>query len=240
MPAIFSSVLLRLSIRKGDKQQLYKLAIFDFDGTLADSAPGIVDVMKEVVTEYELSDQLFKQWTHLIGVPLLGQMEILFPNKTTAFHEEVAQRYRDCYDHKVIEICPLFPDLEQVLERLSDEKVLLTIATSKRKHLIEEVLEHHELSRFFKMIVGAAEVSNHKPHPESVQTTIDNLGVKAASTVVIGDSSFDLDMARNAGVDAIGVTTGIHTRELLQKSSPRYIVDNLGEVIPIILNGRHV
>jgi phosphoglycolate phosphatase len=218
---------------------LYKLAIFDFDGTLADSASGIVDVMKEVVAEYSLSDQLLNQWSHLIGVPLLRQMEILFPDKGAAFHEEVANRYRDIYDHKVIEICPLFPDLTHMLDRLSDERVLVTIATSKRKHLVEEVLHHHNLGKFFVMIVGAQEVENHKPHPESVHLTIDNLNVPKHETVVIGDSSFDLDMARNAGVDAIGVTTGIHTREMLQKSSPRYIVDSLKEVLPIILNGRH-
>src|SRR5262249_42877109 len=102
----------------------------------------------------------------------------------------------------------------------------------------QEVLDHHLLSDYFTMVVGAQDVSNHKPHPESVHLTIENLKVPSKDVVVIGDSSFDLDMARNAGVDAIGVTTGIHTKELLQKSSPRHIVSGLHEVAPIILNGR--
>jgi phosphoglycolate phosphatase len=88
------------------------------------------------------------------------------------------------------------------------------------------------------MIVGAADVTHHKPHPESVHITMEKLGAKPEEVVVIGDSTFDLDMARNAGVDAIGVTTGIHTRELLKKSNPRHIVDGLYEVTPLILNGR--
>jgi len=217
---------------------LYKLAIFDFDGTLVDSATGIVDVMKDVVEEYNLTEELLVQWSHLIGVPLLRQMEILFPDKSADFHEEVVARYRDIYDTKVIEICPLFPDLEDMLIKLHKQEILMTIASSKRRNLVDAVLVHHNLDKYFRMVVGAQDVSNHKPHPESVHVTIENLGVAPGNVVVVGDSTFDLDMARNAGVDAIGVTTGIHTKELLQKSSPRHVVGGLSEVLPLILNGR--
>jgi phosphoglycolate phosphatase len=217
---------------------LYKLAIFDFDGTLVDSAPGIVDVMRDVVIEYNLGDELLHQWSLLIGVPLLRQAEILFPDKSPGFHEELANRYRAIYDTKIIEICPLFPGLLTMLRRLSDSDVFMSIASSKRRHLIDTVLEHHNLSQYFKMVVGAQDVENHKPHPESVLRTVKDLNIPLAQTVVIGDSSFDLDMARNAGVDAIGVTTGIHTRELLEKSQPRHIVGSLDEVTPLILNGK--
>jgi len=65
------------------------------------------------------------------------------------------------------------------------------------------------------------------------------LHLAADEAVVIGDSSYDLDMARNAGVDAIGVTTGVHSAEVLSRSEPKYIVKGLDEVLPIILNGRN-
>ena len=217
---------------------MYQLAIFDFDGTLVDSASGIVDVMKDVVAEYALEADLLSQWSQLIGVPLLRQMEILFPERGAEFHAEVANRYRDIYDGKVIEICPLFPGLKHMLHNLETSGVLMTIATSKRRYLVEQVLQYHELSKYFTMVVGAQDVTHHKPHPESVHITIENLKIAPVKVVVIGDSSFDLDMARNAGVDAIGVTTGIHTAELLQKSSPRHIVKGLEEVLPLILNGK--
>lgn len=217
---------------------MYRLAIFDFDGTLVDSAPGIVDVMRDVIVEYEFPSDLVAQWQHLIGVPLLRQMEILFPERSSDFHEEVANRYRAIYDTKVIEICPLFPGLKDMLGTLANADILITIASSKRRYLVETVLEYHNLSSYFKMVVGSQEVANHKPHPESVHTTVDSLKVPHDNTVVIGDSIFDLEMAQNAGVDAIGVTTGIHTREHLQKSSPRHIVTGLHEVLPLILNGR--
>lgn len=217
---------------------MYKLAIFDFDGTLVDSAPGIVDVMRDVVIEYKLGDELLQQWSQLIGVPLLRQAEILFPDKSSGFHAELANRYRAIYDTKIIEICPLFPGLLKMLTRLHENNVLMTIASSKRRHLIDTVLEHYKLDKYFQLVVGAQDVENHKPHPESVLLTVRDLDIPLAQTVVIGDSSFDLDMARNAGVDAIGVTTGIHTRELLEKSQPRHIVTSLDEVTPLILNGK--
>lgn len=219
---------------------MYKLAIFDFDGTLVDSAPGIVDCMREVVEEKGYAQAILDQWSQLIGVPLLHQMEILFPSESAQFHEDLANLYRRKYDTRVIEICPPFPGLKPMLAELNDKEIFISIATSKRRHLVEEVLVHHGLTKYFTMIVGAQDVSNHKPHPESVHVTVDSLKVDHSEVVVIGDSSFDLDMARNAGVDAIGVTTGMHTADILRKSQPKHIVSGLHEVTPIILNGRRV
>lgn len=216
---------------------MYKLAIFDFDGTLVDSAPGIVDVMRECCVEYKFSSKTLELWSHLIGVPLVRQVEILFPDHPHEFHEEVAARYRVIYDTKAIEICPLFKGLEEMLRELKKAEILISIASSKRRHLIDLVVEYHSLAKYFSLIVGAEEVTKHKPDPESVFYTLEKLNTKVEEAVVIGDSSFDLDMARNAGVDAIGVTTGIHTREYLAKSEPKHIVDKLTDVTALILNG---
>lgn len=217
---------------------MYKLAIFDFDGTLVDSTPGIVDVMKIVVEEYGFSPKTMEEWQHLVGVPLPKQMEIILPKEKESFHLEVANRYREIYDTMAIEICPPFPHLLPMLETLAEKGITVTIASSKRRNLVEIVLDHHQISAHFKMVVGAQDVTNHKPHPESVHQTVEKLGIELAETIVIGDSIFDLDMARNAGADAIGVTSGIHSREILAQSEPLHIVDGLEEVTRIILSGK--
>jgi phosphoglycolate phosphatase len=218
---------------------LYKLAIFDFDGTLVDSAPGIVDVMQQCIDEYQLSTTVFEEWRVLIGVPLMRQMEIIFPDKSEEYWLEVATRYRAIYDSKTIEICPLFPFLKGMLNGLQAANVLISIASSKRRPLVEIVLRHHHLMDYFSLLVGAQDVANHKPHPESVYKTLQRLSVEADDAVVIGDSTYDLDMAHAAGVDAIGVTTGVHSKEVLARSEPKHIVGSLDEVLPIILNGRN-
>ncbi|MGH9548573.1 MAG: HAD family hydrolase [Terriglobales bacterium] len=217
---------------------MYKLAIFDFDGTLVDSAPGIIDVMRQVVEEYKMPHTVLDEWRNLVGVPLMRQCEIIFPDQSEEYWLEIATRYRVIYDKQAIEICPLFPGLIDMLERLKKEHIKITIASSKRRYLIQEVLDHHELTGYFDLIVGAQDVSNHKPHPESVLQTLEKLDTAADDAVVTGDSSYDLDMARNAGVDAIGVTTGVHTADILARSEPKHIVGGLREVLPIILNGR--
>jgi phosphoglycolate phosphatase len=137
-----------------------------------------------------------------------------------------------------IEICPPFAYMFEMLDKLKEAGVIVTIASSKRRNLVEVVLDHHNIAHHFKMVIGAADVTNHKPHPESVHITLDQLQIDLSDAVVIGDSIFDLDMAKNAGVDAIGVTTGLHNKEMLQKSEPLHIVEGLHEVLPIILNGR--
>jgi phosphoglycolate phosphatase len=217
---------------------LYRLAIFDFDGTLVDSAPGIVEIMKLVIDELQLPADLLDKWRPLVGVPLPRQVETLFPGKDATYHEEIVKHYRTLYDGNNIQNCPLFPGITEVLEGLKNAEITISIASSKRRHLVLGVLDHHDLSKYFSLVIGAQEVTNHKPHPESVHITLSHLDVSAAEAIVIGDSFFDLEMARLAGVDAIGITTGVHTRETLIQAKPKHIVTSLEQVLPVILNGR--
>ncbi len=217
---------------------MYQLAIFDFDGTLVDSAPGIVQVMEQVVEEYELPGSVLDRWRHLVGVPLDTQMEIIFPERDTTYRARIAQRYRCIYDTRLIGLCPPFPGLTSMLDTLKAADIACAIASSKRRNIIEPVLDHHDLSHHFQTIVGQQDIINHKPHPEAVHHIVQKLNVDHQDAVVIGDSMYDMEMAKNAGVDGIAVTTGIHTREILLAANPLHIVSGLEEVAPLILNGR--
>jgi phosphoglycolate phosphatase len=213
----------------------YKLAAFDFDGTLVDSAPGIVAVMKQVVEQNGLPLEIWRQWSNLIGVPLAKQMEILFPDRDPEFRHRIFSEYRNIYDDRTIELCPPFPDLRSTLDELSEAGLILTIATSKRGIQVRNVLAHYNLSHYFKLVISAQDVAMHKPHPESILKTLELMHVDQAHTVVVGDSTYDLDMARAAAVDAIGVTTGVHSGEQLACSQPKHIVKNLSELRSLVL-----
>ncbi len=217
---------------------MYKLAIFDFDGTLVDSAPGIVEIMYQVQKVYGFPDSVVDAWKQLIGVPLNEQARIILPGEKPGFHLEVADKYRELYNSQAVELCPPFPALAEVLDRLRTSGILTTIASSKRKLIIDPVLEHYKLEGFFHLVLGADCVSNHKPHPEPVLNTLKRLRCEPEEAVVIGDSKFDLEMAKNAGVDAIGVTTGIHTKETLHSTEPAAVVDTLLEALELILLGK--
>ncbi len=217
---------------------MYKIAIFDFDGTLVDSAPGIIDVMYQVAREYDLPPHVAEKWKTLIGVPLVHQVEIICPERPSDFHNAVVARYREIYDRDTIALCPPFPGLFAMLETLRIKGILSTIASSKRREIVLPVLDHHNLLDFFHLILGHGEVTKHKPDPELVHYTLRHMGCGPHEAVVIGDSSFDLEMARNAGVDAIGVTTGVHTEAELSEAQPMSIVDNLEQALELILRGR--
>jgi phosphoglycolate phosphatase len=216
---------------------LYKLAIFDFDGTLVDSAPGIVDVMRQIGLEYELPAPVLEEWQQLIGVPLERQMQVLFPERQESFREDVLNRYRAVYNTSAIELCPPFPGLSAILERLKSSGVKVSIVTAKRKHLVERIVNYYALAKYFGLIIGAQEVVNHKPHPEAVYITAKHFSLSLDEIIVIGDSIYDLDMARNAGVASVGVTTGIHSEDILATAEPNCIVSRLDDVLPVILQG---
>jgi phosphoglycolate phosphatase len=215
---------------------LYKLVIFDFDGTLVDSAPGIVEVMRLVIERYDLPSAALDQWSHLIGVPLVRQVELVFPDRNPEERHEIVEAYRTIYSAQLIEACPPFAGLKDYLIALKEAGKIITIASSKRRQPIEVVLNHYELTKYFELILGAEDVEHHKPHPQTVLMTLEKFGIEAREAVVIGDSTYDMDMAKGAHVDAIGVLTGIHSREVLSTTHPTYIVATLAETLPIILN----
>ena len=217
---------------------MYKLVIFDFDGTLVDSVPGIVKTMAAVGRQLDLPESIIDEWQHLIGLPIVKQMEIILPERDEAFHKEVVNCYRTIYDAEAVELCPLFPDALETLKAIRDGGVSISIASSKRHILVESVIKSHGIGDWFELILGADDVKNHKPHPESVLTTLKKLSINAAEAVVVGDSTFDLVMAEEAGVDGIGVTTGTQVRDILVACKTKSVVSRLSEIVPIILNAK--
>jgi phosphoglycolate phosphatase len=165
-------------------------------------------------------------------------MEQILLDRSDDFRAKVVTRYREMYDAQILDLCPPFPELDLVLKALKDAGVTLTIASSKRKIAIDRILAHYNLSDYFALVVGSSEVTQHKPHPESVHMITDKLSIDGNCTVVVGDTTYDLEMAQKAGVDAIGVITGTHTKKMLESFKPLKIVSSLGEIVPIILNGK--
>jgi phosphoglycolate phosphatase len=176
----------------------------------------------------------------------MQQMQIIFPEKDNKFWQDAAEHYRTIYSAKLLQYAPLFPDTVTVLQSLKKAGVEMTIVSSRLSDQINCVLEHAEILSFFALVLGADDVLNHKPHPEAVLLTLKELSIQREDAIVIGDSIYDMDMARNAEVAAIGVTTGVHSREILATANPQFIVDRLEAILPILtesgictLSGQH-
>jgi HAD superfamily hydrolase (TIGR01509 family) len=215
---------------------LYKLVIFDFDGTIVDSLPGIIDRIRSIAQEYHLPAALLQEWIEMVGIPLRFQLEKIFPEQDNSFRDQVKERYLAVYDANLLDTTPLFPDALQTLNTLRSAGVKMAIVSTKRSIQIKRVIEHLNLRDYFDLIVGAQEVQNCKPDPEGTLICLEKLSVKEKESVVVGDSTYDIEMAQNAGVDAIGVSTGYHTPAVLSRCNPTFIVDRLSAILPIVMS----
>jgi phosphoglycolate phosphatase len=216
---------------------VYKLAIFDFDGTMVDSIPGIERMLRRVTEEYALPISVFERWRQMIGLPLIDQVSVLLDNRDKQFQNEVVSRCRVLTDQMSPQSWPLFPGLLDCLEPLKSAGVAMAIVSAKQHHQIVEALEHHRLLPYFRLVIGAEDVTRHKPDPEALEKTLQSLSFEKKEAVVIGDSIYDLQMASKAGVDGIGVITGIHSKDQLMAAGAKSVVDSIKEIIPAILQG---
>lgn len=194
-----------------------KLVIFDFDGTLVDSEPGILEAIRHTVAALDLPEEAVESWRQMIGIPLEKQLAALLPEGAQNRIPEGVEIYRRFYDA----IRPLYSQpFPGILELLADlaERIPLAIASSKRRESILPVLDQWGYGDLFEPIISPAEVTYPKPHPDSVERILAHHDLAPDQVVLIGDTEYDIEMALRAGVGAWGVGWGIHPLEHLYRA----------------------
>lgn len=196
-----------------------RLLVFDWDGTLMDSVGTIVACTQAVVRDLELGDVPEELIRGTIGLGLRETIEHLVPGCDDALFARIIDSYRHHWhltyrDHPV-----LFTGVEPMLRAFAGEGWLLAVATGKSRRGLSYALDQTGLRDFFHSTRTADEAFS-KPHPQMLLEILDDLGVGRTEAVMIGDTTFDLEMARNAGTAGIGVCTGSHCREELQRFEP--------------------
>lgn len=215
-----------------------KLVIFDCDGTLVDSQHVIIGAMRSAFTAYDLPPPDDRDIRRIIGLSLENAVSALAPNcrepllgrLIEAYKQAfIAQRQRaDFYE-------PLFSGARQSLEELTRQSnVLLGVATGKSRRGVDVLFERENLGGYFTSIQTADDAPS-KPHPGMIENALAETGVSPAAAMMIGDTSFDMEMARNAGIAAIGVTWGYHDNDHLQQSGAHRLIDSFEE-IPGLVN----
>ncbi|MEY1556828.1 HAD-IA family hydrolase [Yoonia sp. R2331] len=192
-----------------------RLVIFDVDGTLVDSQDMIFAAF---AFAYEGQGLPVPDRTHalsFVGMSLDLIFPRLSPDLTPDQHKGLIQGYRDAYFH-IRETCgsnatsPFFPGARAALDNLrAQDWTLLAVATGKSKRGLDKLIEGHALQGYF-ISEQTADFHPSKPHPSMIQAAMADAGVAAAQTVMVGDTSYDMDMGRAAGVKTIGVTWGYH------------------------------
>jgi pyrophosphatase PpaX len=207
----------------------YRTVLFDLDGTLIDSAAMILASFRhatKTVLRREIPDQ---ELLAAVGGPgLRAQMEVLAPD----YVDELVDVYsrHNVGLHPGLQACKGVLDL---LATLKHEQRLLGVVTAKRRATLTlafEVLP--ELERFFDVTIAAEDTERHKPHPQPLLAALERLEEEPGNAVYLGDSPFDVQAAKAAGMGAIAVTWGaIHPRERLEREQPDAIVDTCEELL---------
>jgi phosphoglycolate phosphatase len=196
----------------------FDLLVFDWDGTLMDSAGAIAFSIRAASRDVGLPMPSENEARHIIGLGLNEAIAALFPELPLSGYEALVERYRHYYLAQDTEI-PLFAGAAETIAALHEEGFLLAVATGKGRRGLDRVFEQTGLGQYFHTSRCADECFS-KPHPCMLLEIMDELDVSQAKTLMIGDTSHDLQMAGNAGVPAVGVCYGAHPRESLEALSP--------------------
>lgn len=191
----------------------FDLLIFDWDGTLMDSAGVIAACIQAASRDMGLAEPSRAEASHIIGLGLRQALETLFPDLPEADHPRLADHYRRHYLSQDAEI-PLFDGARELIADLHARGHTLAVATGKARRGLDRAFSHSGLGAYFHASRTADE-THSKPHPAMIEELLDELMVAPARALMIGDTTHDLEMARNAGVASLGAGFGAHPPENL-------------------------
>lgn len=206
----------------------YQLIIFDWDGTLMDSTGHIVNCMRQAITKLELAPLPDHEISHIIGLGLTEAVQTLYPDGNTAMWASLADCYRQTWLNSPGDT-PLFDNARELLTQLAEQDIFLGVATGKSRRGLNKVLKATGLGDLF-VATRCADECHSKPHPQMIMELMDYTGVSGSDAIMIGDTEFDLLMAKNAGVHGLGITHGAHDEAKLSACEPQAIVHDLHQV----------
>ncbi len=211
-----------------------KNIIFDFDGTLVDTAPVIVATMQATIDELKLSPKSDGECKSTIGIRLEDVPDIFWPGNEFA-KREFATTFRSLFEtfRKTVG-ADCYPGVLLTLEALHREGYLMAIASSRSRRSLQEYVDEFDIADYFVMLVGGNDVEHGKPAPDPVEKILNACGWKAGETLTVGDAPVDILMGKAAGTLTCAVTYGNDTEARLAAAGPDYIISDFPALAEII------
>jgi phosphoglycolate phosphatase len=213
-----------------------RLALFDCDGTLVDSQHNICAAMEQCFTAAGLEAPARQRTRAVVGLSLVEAMRAMLPEACPETHIDLAERYKSAFQEMrgrgLVEE-PLFDGIADLIEWLEDDGWLLGIATGKSDRGLALCLEAHGLADRF-VTLQTADRHPSKPDPSMIHAAMTGAGAVPETTIMIGDTSFDMAMARAAGATAVGVAWGYHEPEELRRAGAHHVAATPADIIDLI------
>ena len=207
----------------------HELIIFDWDGTLMDSVAKIVSCFSAALADAGEPNPGENAIRHIIGLGLDEAVSALLPRAAAVTRAQVVERYRRHFLHLDRTGMELFPGVRAGLENLAAQGYRLAVATGKARRGLDRVLRDSATAHLF-CATRCADEAFSKPHPRMLEDILEQTGMEPDRALMVGDTTYDMQMARHAGMDGLAVTYGVHDRELLAQHEPLACLDSFEEV----------
>ena len=204
----------------------FDLIIFDWDGTLMDSAAHIVDAIRAAAADLELKVPTPEAARHVIGLGLKDAIASALPDLPMDRYDALVERYRHHFFTTAMQRQQLFAGVRELLDALHQDRYWMAVATGKGRAGLDRSLQETELGRYFVTSRTADETAS-KPDPKMLHEILFELDVSPERALMVGDTSYDLEMAARARMPSVGVTGGAHAIEYLLPHQPQVILDDV-------------
>lgn len=210
-----------------------RLALFDCDGTLVDSQANICLCMEEAFVQTGLPAPPRRAIRRVVGLSLVPAMQALAPDAEDSLHQQLAERYKGAFQqlrHRGLGDEPMFEGIRDAMDRLRSDGWLLGVATGKSDRGLTLCLAHHGILDHF-VTLQTADRHPSKPHPSMIYQAMAEAGASPQTTVMIGDTSFDMAMAVAAGARALGVDWGYHEAHELHAAGAFAVISHPDQLL---------
>lgn len=211
-----------------------KTVIFDLDGTLIDSLGDIITAVNITLSKFNLQtlpDELIGSYVGE-GVELLIKRSI--GEENMGLFKEALNFYTETYNEQCLKSTFLFPGVIEVLEELKKRSINIALATNKSIGFTGSILRNLDVYKYFDIVLGPENVTNRKPHPEVIFNIVEKVKGELDTTLMVGDSKFDIICGKNAGICTCGVTYGIGSVESLIESEADFLISDIRKLLLLL------
>lgn len=205
------------------------LLIFDWDGTLIDSAEKIITSMQRAAETSCLHAISEAQVKSIIGLGLPEAIHTLYPEADLPSREIFREHYAKHYLEADTIPCEFFPGVMETLEEFKSQGYQLAVATGKARRGLNRILTNMQLLDFFHSSRCSDETQS-KPHPQMLQELLREFSRQPHEALMVGDTTFDMEMAQRAGIPRIAVSYGVHEVKELERFQPKAVIDQFVEL----------
>lgn len=207
-----------------------ELIIFDLDGTLVDSGMDITNALNYAITPYGFKPLTVEDTVKMVGEGLTRLIEKILGDNNASIKDAVLDRFIKYYSEHLTDFTKPYPGVTKTLEMLGGYKK--AIISNKRESLSKKLLEQLGLIKFFDVVLGSDSVSERKPSPIPVKRVLEILGTEPERAIIVGDSDFDIQAGKAAGLTTVAVTYGFRDRAMLGNAD--FLIDNMAQLLTLI------